>query len=174
MKKLKKKVKQFNKKNQRKLFLGDIGSALGANGGAGAGMLGAGAGLMMATMGSDKEEAERQSLETDLRSREMELMMTVNKRSGELGSLESKVNILKSISNLKLHELDSGLNTLTEELSAKLFEVTSTFTHPLYQAMNHPYPGMMYGMMSHMGGGMMGPIGSQIYPAGGSYSHSYY
>lgn len=91
MRTLKKKVKQFNKNSQRKLFLGDIGGALGANGGAGAGMLGAGAGLMMATMGSDKEEAERASLETDLRSREMELMLSVNKRSSELGSLESKV-----------------------------------------------------------------------------------
>ena len=91
MRRLKKKVKKFNKKSQRKLILDSIGGALGANGGAGAGMLGAGAGLMMATMGSDKEEAERQSLEADLRSREMELMMTVNKRSGELGSLESKV-----------------------------------------------------------------------------------
>ena len=91
IRKLKKKVKQFNKNNQRKLFLGDIGGALGANGGAGAGMLGAGAGLAMATMGADKEEAERATLESDLRSREMALMMTVNKRSSELGSLESKV-----------------------------------------------------------------------------------
>lgn len=57
-------------------------------------MLGAGAGLMMATMGGDEEEAQRQGLESDLRSREMALMMTVNKRSSELGSLESKVIIL--------------------------------------------------------------------------------
>lgn len=91
LKKLKKKVNSFNKKSQRKLFLGAIGGALGANGGAGAGILGAGAGLAMATMGSDDEEAERANLEQESRSKEMALMMTVNKRSGELGSLESKV-----------------------------------------------------------------------------------
>lgn len=79
------------------MFLGDIGGALGANGGAGAGLLGAGAGLAMATMGGDKEEAERAALEDDLRSREMQLMMTVNKRSSELGSLESKVRFIESL-----------------------------------------------------------------------------
>lgn len=53
--------------------------------------------------------------------------------------------------------MDSGLNTIAEELSAKLFEVTSTFTHPLYQALNTPRMGMMHPMMGGMmGGGMMG------------------
>ena len=69
--------------------------------------------------------------------------------------------------------MDSGLNTLTEELSAKLFEVTSTFTHPLYHAMNSPYPGMIYGMMQGMGGGLLGPVGSQIYHAGAPYGSPY-
>lgn len=70
--------------------------------------------------------------------------------------------------------MESGLNTLTEELSAKLFEVTSTFTHPLYHAMNQPYPGMMYGMMGHMGGGYMGSMGATVFPSGGSpLMHSY-
>ena len=87
-------MKQFNKKNQRKLFLGGIGEALGGNGGAGIGMLGAGAGLAMATMGGAEEEAERANLEQESRSKEMALMMTVNKRSSELGSLESKVYLI--------------------------------------------------------------------------------
>ena len=91
MKQLKKRVKKFNKNNQRKLFLDDIGGALGANGGMGAGMLGAGAGLAMATMGADEEQDEERSLESDVRNREMSLLMTVNKRSGELGTIESRV-----------------------------------------------------------------------------------
>lgn len=62
--------------------------------------------------------------------------------------------------------MESGLNTLTEELSAKLFEVTSTFTHPLYHAMNQPYPGMMYGMMGNMGGGYMGSMGAAVFHGG--------
>ena len=99
LKRLKKKVKQYNKNNQRKLFLGSIGSALGANGGAGAGMLGAGAGLMMATMGGDKEEAQRATLEGELRSKEMKLMMDVNKRSSEIGALESKVEMISCMSS---------------------------------------------------------------------------
>ena len=71
--------------------------------------------------------------------------------------------------------MDSNLNTLTEELSAKLFEVTSTFTHPLYHALNQPYPGMMYGMMGRMGGGIMGPVGAHVFGSHGAhYSMPYY
>ena len=94
MRSLKNKVKKFNRKAQRKLFLGDIGGALGANGGMGAGMLGAGAGLAMATMGADEEEEEVRSLESDVRNRDVSLMMTVNKRSGELGTIEARVSLL--------------------------------------------------------------------------------
>ena len=46
---------------------------------------------MMATMGSEKEEEERRNLESELRNGEMALMITVNKRSAELGTLESRV-----------------------------------------------------------------------------------
>jgi hypothetical protein len=88
---LKIKINKFNTKSHRKLFLGGMGEALGANGGAGAGILGAGAGLAMATMGADKEEEEVRKLETELRNREMELMVSVNKRSSEIGTLENKV-----------------------------------------------------------------------------------
>ena len=78
------------------------------------------------------------------------------------------------VAKWKLHEFDSGLNTLSEELSAKLFEVTSTFTHPLYHALNSPYPGMMYGMMGAMGGGYMGSVGSTIFNSGGMHMMPYY
>ena len=62
-------------------------------------MLGAGAGLMMATMGGDKEEAQRATLEGELRSKEMKLMMDVNKRSSEIGALESKVEMISCMSS---------------------------------------------------------------------------
>jgi hypothetical protein len=94
LKTLKKKLAKFNKKSNRKLFLGDVGSALGANGGAGAGLLGAGAGLAMATMGSEKEEEEERNLESEMRSGEMALMVTINKRSAELGTLENRVSFV--------------------------------------------------------------------------------
>lgn len=86
-------LKQFNKKSDRKLIIGDMIGSVGEGLGSGAGMLGAGAGLMMATMGSDKEQEERETLEAEVRNKEMALMMVVNKRGGELGSLEAKVDL---------------------------------------------------------------------------------
>lgn len=89
-------LKQYNKKSQRKLFVGGMLSSVGEGLGSPAGMLGAGAGLAMATMGGDKEREERETLEADLRNKEMSLMMVINKRGGELGSLEAKVRTLIS------------------------------------------------------------------------------
>ena len=84
-------LKQFNKKSDRKLFIGGLASGIGEGLTSPTGMLGAGAGLAMATMGSDKEREERETLEAEVRNKEMALMMVVNKRGGELGSLEAKV-----------------------------------------------------------------------------------
>lgn len=78
--------------------------------------------------------------------------------------------------------MDSNMNTLSEEISGKLYEVTSVFTHPLYQAINTPpmmgmgmgmgmgmHPGMGMGMGMHPGLSM-GSIGSQIYSP--MYNHN--
>ena len=76
--------------------------------------------------------------------------------------------------------MESGLNTISEELSAKLFEMTSTFTHP----MNHMGGGMH--PMAHMGLGMMHPglggmnplmhtgFGSAVFDTGYNHNPTYY
>lgn len=69
----------------------DVASGLGANGGAGAGLLGAGAGLMMATMGSEGEEIERDNLQQDLRSKEFRFMMERGKKDTEMNKMDKLV-----------------------------------------------------------------------------------
>ena len=106
-------MNQGNLNGKRKLFiqgmLGGLGNAassvagsvtggvsnvaqgLGANGGAGAGLLGAGAGLMMATMGSEDERNERDNLEQDLRSKEFRYMLEKGKKDAEMNVLDKHV-----------------------------------------------------------------------------------
>lgn len=68
-----------------------VASGLGANGGAGAGLLGAGAGLMMATMGSEKEEMERDNLQQELRSKEFRFMLERGKKDAEMNTMDKHV-----------------------------------------------------------------------------------
>ena len=67
--------------------------------------------------------------------------------------------------------MDSNLNTLSEELSGKLYEVTSVFTHPLYHALNTPPYGYMHPMTMGMG---MGPVGHMIYSPMYNHNPIYY
>ena len=55
--------------------------------------------------------------------------------------------------------MESALNTANSEISAKLFEVTSIFTHPLYHALNYPSYGMHPAMMVHP----MAGVGASLY-----------
>lgn len=68
-----------------------LAGGLGANGGAGAGLLGAGAGLMMATMGSEKEQMERDNLEQEVRSKEFRFMMERGKKDAEMNKMDKLV-----------------------------------------------------------------------------------
>jgi hypothetical protein len=109
-------INQGNMKGKRKLFIeglvGGLGNTvsaaagsltggvssmakgLGANGGAGAGLLGAGAGLAMATMGGDAEREERDNLQQDLRSKEFRYMLEKGKKDAEMNDMDKHVRYL--------------------------------------------------------------------------------
>ena len=111
---LNKQIEKYNRTSKRKLFLDSIGGALTGNGGLGAAALGAGAGLAMATMGGTAEKIELENLEAELRSIKFKMMIKMGERGQEVSNLE-----------VKLHNIESHINDLSEIISSKLYELNS-------------------------------------------------
>lgn len=138
-KELNQKIDAFTKKTKRKLFLGGLTEAMGGSGGLGAAALGAGAGAMMATMGQEMERLELERLEGELRSLRFKSMMQMGERGEEVSSLE-----------VKLHDMESHINDISETLSSKLYELNAIIMHASVpnRGMNN-MPGAM-GFPSHI------------------------
>lgn len=131
---LNQKIDEFNKKNKRKLFLDSVAGALGGGGGLAAAGLGAGAGLAMATMGEEAERLELQRLEGELRSMKFKMMMKMGERGQEVSNLE-----------VKLHDMESHINDLSETISSKLYELNAII---MRASLPHPSMNAMPGAMS--------------------------
>jgi hypothetical protein len=133
LKQLNEKIDAFNKTSKRKLFLDSVAGALGGSSGLGAAALGAGAGMAMATMGAEAERLELQRLEGELRSMKFRMMMKMGERGQEVSNLE-----------VKLHDMESHINDLSETISSKLYELNAII---MRASLPHPAMNNMPGAM---------------------------